>query len=118
MSFALPEALFFTGIDWAAETHAVCVMDAGGTVADQFTIGHSADGIATLIRRLARHGQPGGMPVAIEHARAHAARTPPPLSDFPGHQFHNLPFRPDAISVRLIPLDIPADVLARGGALT
>ena len=66
MSLALPEALFFTGIDWAAETHAVCVMDAGGTIAAEFTIEHSADGIAALIRRLARHGQPGGMPVAIE----------------------------------------------------
>ena len=31
-SFALPDALFFTGIDWAAETHAVCVMDAGGKI--------------------------------------------------------------------------------------
>ena len=66
MSLALPEALFFTGIDWAAETHAVCVMDAGGKIAAEFTIEHSADGIATLIRRLARYGEPGGMPVAIE----------------------------------------------------
>ncbi len=66
MSLALPEALFFTGIDWAAETHAVCVMDAGGTIAAEFTIEHSADGIATLIRRLARYGEAGVMPVAIE----------------------------------------------------
>ena len=66
MSFALPDALFFTGIDWAAESHAVCVMDAGGKIAAQFTIEHSADGIATLIRRLARHGMAGDMPVAIE----------------------------------------------------
>ncbi|HWG64099.1 MAG TPA: IS110 family transposase [Streptosporangiaceae bacterium] len=66
MSFALPEALFFTGIDWAAETHAVCVLDAGGKIASVFTIEHSADGIATLIRRLARYGDPGGLPVAIE----------------------------------------------------
>ena len=66
MSLALPEALFFTGIDWAAETHAVCVMDAGGKIAAEFTIEHSADGIALLIRRLARYGEPGGMPVAIE----------------------------------------------------
>ena len=66
MSFALPDALFFTGIDWAAETHAVCVMDAGGKIAAGFTIEHSADGIATLIRRLARYGEPAGMPVAIE----------------------------------------------------
>ena len=66
MSFALPEALFFTGIDWAAETHAVCVMDAAGKSVAEFTIGHSADGIAVLLRRLARFGDPGGLPVAIE----------------------------------------------------
>jgi len=65
-SFALPDALFFTGIDWAAETHAVCVMDAAGKIAAGFTIEHSADGIATLIRRLARYGDPGDTPVAIE----------------------------------------------------
>jgi transposase len=66
VSFALPEALFFTGIDWAAETHAVCVTDAGGKIAAEFTIEHSADGIALLVRRLARYGQAGVMPVAIE----------------------------------------------------
>ena len=66
MSLALPEALFFTGIDWAAEIHAVCVMDAAGTIVAEFTIEHSADGIGTLIRRLARYGDPGDMPVAIE----------------------------------------------------
>jgi transposase len=66
VSFALPDALFFTGIDWAAENHSVCVMDAAGKIETQFTIEHSADGIATLIRRLARHGMAGDMPVAIE----------------------------------------------------
>jgi transposase len=66
MSFALPDALFFTGIDWAAETHAVCVLDAAGTIAAEFTIEHSADGIAALLRRLARYGPPGGLPVALE----------------------------------------------------
>lgn len=66
MSFALPDALFFTGIDWAAETHAVCVLDAPGKIAAGFAIEHSADGIATLIRRLARYGDPGDLPVAIE----------------------------------------------------
>jgi len=66
VSLALPEALFFTGIDWATETHAVCVADAGGKITAEFTIEHSADGIATLIRRLARYGAPGDMPVAIE----------------------------------------------------
>jgi transposase len=66
VSFALPEALFFTGIDWAAETHAVCVMNAAGKIVAGFTIEHSADGIAALVRRLAGYGEPGGMPVAIE----------------------------------------------------
>ena len=66
MSLALPDALFFTGIDWAAGTHAVCVMDAGGAIVAEFTIEHSADGIATLIRRLARYGEAGDMPAAIE----------------------------------------------------
>ena len=66
MSVALPDALFFTGIDWAAESHAVCVMNAAGKITAEFTIEHSADGIATLIRRLARHGLAGVMPVAIE----------------------------------------------------
>jgi transposase len=41
-------------------------MNAAGKIAAEFTIEHSADGIATLIRRLARFGSPGGMPVAIE----------------------------------------------------
>jgi transposase len=66
VSLALPEALFFTGLDWAAQTHAVCVMDTGGKIAAEFTIEHSADGIAALVRRLARYGIPGDMPVAIE----------------------------------------------------
>jgi transposase len=66
LSFALPDALFFTGIDWAAEIHAVCVMNAAGKITAGFTIEHSADGIATLIRRLARYGSPGEVPVAIE----------------------------------------------------
>ena len=66
MSLALPEALFFTGIDWAAEIHAVCVVDAAGAIVAEFTIEHSADGIAVLIRRLARFGDPADVPVAIE----------------------------------------------------
>jgi transposase len=66
VSFALPEALFFTGIDWASEIHAVCVLDAAGMIVAEFVIEHSADGIATLTRRLARYGDPGQVPVAIE----------------------------------------------------
>jgi hypothetical protein len=66
VSLALPEALFFTGIDWAAATHAVCVMDAAGEIIAEFTIAHSADGIAQLIRRLARYGDPAALPSLAE----------------------------------------------------
>ena len=66
MSFALPDAQVFTGIDWASAAHAVCVMNAAGKVMAEFTIEHSAEGIAGLVRRLARIAEPGDMPIGIE----------------------------------------------------
>ena len=65
-SSALPGAQVFTGIDWAAAAHAVCVMNAAGKVVAEFTVERSADGIAMLVRRLARYGDPADAPVAIE----------------------------------------------------
>lgn len=63
----LTEALFYVGIDWAAENHAVCVLDDRGRVAGAFTIAHTADGFADLARRLARlSGDASQVPVAIE----------------------------------------------------
>lgn len=63
----LPEAGFYVGIDWAAEMHAVCVLDAAGKIEAEFTIAHTADGFADLLRRLARLGEdPTDVPVAIE----------------------------------------------------
>lgn len=56
----------FVGIDWASEEHAVCVLDDRGRVVDRFTIAHSADGFERLRTRLARYGDLGGLPVAIE----------------------------------------------------
>ena len=44
----------------------MCVVDAAGAIVAEFTIEHSADGIAVLIRRLARFGDPADVPVAIE----------------------------------------------------
>src|ERR1700691_2975268 len=41
-------------------------MEAGGKIAAQFTIEHSADGITALLRRLARYGEADVMPVAVE----------------------------------------------------
>ncbi|MGH3156141.1 MAG: IS110 family transposase, partial [Streptosporangiaceae bacterium] len=66
MSLAVPGAVFYVGIDWAAETHAVCVMDLAGKAVARFSIAHSADGLDRLLRRLAGLGDPAGIPVAIE----------------------------------------------------
>src|SRR5947207_15436425 len=48
-------------------------MDAAGKIAAEFTIEHSAEGIAALIRRLARYGDPAGMPVGIERPNGRLA---------------------------------------------
>ena len=47
----------FAGLDWAVHTHAVCVIDAAGSVLDRFEVAHDRDGLAELMRRLARWGQ-------------------------------------------------------------
>ncbi len=63
----LQRVLFYVGIDWAAETHAVCLLDATGRIRAQFTIGHTAAGFADLLRRLARlTGDPAEVAVGIE----------------------------------------------------
>ncbi len=66
MSVALPPAQFFAGLDWAAEVHAVCVMDHAGKIVDRFTIAHTADGIAMLIRRLAKLADAADVQIGIE----------------------------------------------------
>lgn len=66
MSLNVVGALFFVGIDWAAATHAVCVLDTDGRKIAAFTVAHTADGLTGLVRRLARIGAPDAMPIAIE----------------------------------------------------
>jgi transposase len=56
----------FVGIDWAAATHAICVLDDVGHTLTTFTIAHTADGFDQLITRLGRLGNPAELPVAIE----------------------------------------------------
>jgi transposase len=62
----MEEAEFYVGLDWAAEVHAVCVVDGVGRVVSAFPVPHSAEGIADLIARLARLGEPARLPVGIE----------------------------------------------------
>jgi len=64
---SLPESSFYVGVDWAAEAHAVCVLDAAGRIKTQFTITHTAEGFADLLRRLGKLAdEPMDVPVAIE----------------------------------------------------
>jgi transposase len=60
-----PEVIY-VGLDWASVVHAVCVLSAAGKVLAQFMIEHTAEGITTLIRRLARYGDPAVVQVGIE----------------------------------------------------
>ena len=46
----------FAGLDWAVRTHAVCVIDAAGSVLDRFQVAHDREGWPTLMRRLAGIG--------------------------------------------------------------
>jgi transposase len=57
---------FYVGVDWAATTHAVCVLDPAGKRVAAFSIEHTAVGFTALIQRLARLGAPDTMPVGIE----------------------------------------------------
>ncbi|MFP1155787.1 transposase, partial [Mycobacterium sherrisii] len=58
--------IIYVGLDWATATHAVCVLSAAGKVLAQFMIDHTAEGIATLIRKLAKFGEPADVQVGIE----------------------------------------------------
>jgi transposase len=60
------QLLIYVGLDWAAEIHAVCVLDHAGRQLTAFTVEHSRDGIASLIRRLAKYGDPADIQVGIE----------------------------------------------------
>jgi transposase len=57
---------FFVGLDWAATTHAICVLRETGTVQWRGTVPHSAEGLADLVHRLRQLGPPHTVQVAIE----------------------------------------------------
>ena len=54
------------GVDWGSEQHAVCVLDADGSVLSRFTVAHTAAGLEQLIQQLARFGPTDQLPVAVE----------------------------------------------------
>ena len=46
----------FAGVDWASADHAVCVIDAVGTVLWRHTVSHSRTGLTRLTGRLVELG--------------------------------------------------------------
>ena len=67
----------FVGIDWAAESHEVCVLDAERRVIDRKTVEHSGAGVAQLcdlLVKLSNH-QPSRVAVAIETPRGAVVET-------------------------------------------
>ena len=56
----------FVGLDWAAATHAVCVIDDTGGVRWRGTVPHTAAGLTELVERLTRFGPPASLAVALE----------------------------------------------------
>ena len=58
--------MLFGGIDWAAEEHAVSVLDAACERLHRTTISHTAEGFDRLVTWLARFGDPADLPIAIE----------------------------------------------------
>lgn len=56
----------FGGIDWASDSHVLCILDPAGQVCASFPIAHTAEGLDELVRRLDRFGPRSQLPLAIE----------------------------------------------------
>ena len=56
----------FVGIDWAAQSHDLCVVDDAGRVRDRATVLHTEEGLEALVRRLRRLGRRAEVLVGIE----------------------------------------------------
>lgn len=54
------------GWDWATEAHDITVMDDQGAMVDRWAPTHDELGIISTLARLAAHGDPAELPVAIE----------------------------------------------------
>lgn len=49
----------FAGIDWAQDSHAVCVIDGSGEPVERLVVAHTKAGISQVVGLLARHGVAG-----------------------------------------------------------
>jgi hypothetical protein len=60
--------VLFTGWDWASASPAVTILDAAGEVVDHWVFAHTEQDLDMMLARLANHGSPAELPVAIERA--------------------------------------------------
>ncbi len=56
----------FVGWDWASKTHDVTVLHPDGSVAERWALCHDEADLTATLARLAGHGEPADLPVAIE----------------------------------------------------
>ena len=61
-------AVLFVGWDSASTSHAVTILDTSGMIMDRWTLGHTESDLDTILARLAAHGDPADLPVAIERS--------------------------------------------------
>lgn len=45
---------YFAGLDWSSKEHALCIVDERGQIVEETSVGHNADGLAALKRRLTK----------------------------------------------------------------
>ena len=66
----MPDYDFVVGVDWATETHQVCILDAEGRVREELPVAHSGAGLRELVAQLGRLSpDPARIAVAIEVPR-------------------------------------------------
>jgi hypothetical protein len=59
-------SLLFVGIDWAARSHELCVVDGEGTIVLRFGFAHTERGVSEALARLCELAPAAELPVAIE----------------------------------------------------
>ena len=58
--------MLYVGLDWASEIHDLTIIDDTATIVDRWAFAHDEAGITAAVARLAGHGDPDDLPVAIE----------------------------------------------------
>ena len=56
----------FVGIDWAAESHDICVVDSAGKIRGRATVAHSRDGFKELVKHMVGWAEQGEILIGIE----------------------------------------------------